>query len=84
MAKARSNPLGMLQRDSAIVVRLGSGEHTHFLKEEAEQTLCESGRGRAKKKQQIFKSNATFATCYRCIKLAQINVEAGRRPGQAR
>jgi hypothetical protein len=80
MRAARRNPVGL--PSSASVVRLGSGEHTHFLNPKTGLTLCESGAGRAKSSQPIYRSTAKQVTCYRCVKLAKMNLEAGREPWQ--
>jgi len=79
--RARRNPIGLPLHGTPLV-RVGSGEHTHVLNPRTQQTLCRSGLARAGGEQQLFKSEATQATCYRCIKLAQVNAEAGREPWQ--
>lgn len=84
MAAARRNPLGFpltsMGAGPVQVVRLGTGEHSHLLNPKTKRPLCESGRGRAKAEQKLYKSDATVITCYRCSKLAQMNVDAGRAP----
>jgi len=63
-------------------VRIGGGEHSHILNPETGRVICASGKGRAKKPQKLYKSARRYATCYRCCKLASMNVEAGRLPWQ--
>lgn len=83
MLRARPNPIGLVVQPLLHLVRLGSGEHTHVLNPNTGRTLCESGRGRAKATQPLFRSNARSITCYRCAKLARLNMEAGRQPWEA-
>lgn len=82
MARARQNPLGISTSPETRLVRVGAGEHSHILNPDTGQTLCESGFGRSGRSQQLYKSDATQATCYRCAKLATMNLEAGRAPWQ--
>lgn len=58
---------------------MGSGEHSHIYDPSTRHTLCRSAIGRAKSPQQLYKSDADQVTCYRCVKLAQMNLEAGRQ-----
>jgi hypothetical protein len=70
---------------------VGSGAHTHLLHPEEKKIICESGKNagkmnedgtdnRGQKPQKLYKSDASFVTCYRCQKLATMNMEAGRPP----
>lgn len=80
MGRARQNPIGLPLPPSATLVRVGAGGHTHILNPQTGWHLCESGLGRSGGHQQLYRSNATQATCYRCVKLAQMNMAAGRQP----
>lgn len=80
MSRARRNPIGLPVAEDVRLVRVGEGYHTHILNETTGWHLCESGLGRAKGNQTLHPSNATQATCYRCVKLATMNVRAGRNP----
>jgi hypothetical protein len=83
MSRARQNPIGLPLPVSVRLVRAGSGEHTHILNPKTGQTLCRSGFGRSGGQQKLFASNANHVTCYRCVKLAQMNEAAGREPWDA-
>jgi hypothetical protein len=76
MARARRNPIGLpVQRDVELV-RVGDGEHTHVLHPSKMVHICESGVGRGAK--DLHPTDATYVTCYRCSKLAAMNLAAGR------
>jgi hypothetical protein len=86
MSRARRNPIGLPAPLGAQVVRVGSGEHTHVYNGKG-GVLCNSGKGagrvgkygdRRGGEQTIYATDAHFVTCYRCQKLAQMNLEAGR------
>jgi hypothetical protein len=77
--RARRNPIG-LPTPTAQLVRVGAGLHTHIYNPATGHTLCESGLGRSGGEQQLFKSEAGQATCYRCTKLGSMNMSAGRDP----
>lgn len=83
MGRARRNPIGLPLPPSTTLVRAGAGHHTHILNPKTGHTLCESGLGRAGGQQELFVSNARQATCYRCVKLAQMNLAAGREPWES-
>lgn len=79
MSRARRNPIGKLLPGNTLV-RVGAGVHVHILNPETGRQLCNSGFGRSGRNQQVFQSEATAATCYRCIKLAEMNEANGREP----
>jgi len=66
MARARRNPIGLPASAGTVVVRAGTGEHTHALRNGG--LLCGSGRS-----PDLYESDAKFITCYRCIKLLEMN-----------
>lgn len=89
MRFARRNPLGLpldraaLLRDGSGIVRVGSGEHTHLLHPSGVQ-LCRMGKrpgrqGPATSPSRIEQTDARFVTCYRCQKLATVNLTQGRK-----
>ena len=81
MPRIRLNPLGFtLKSNDGRLVRIGSGQHTHLLSPRTLTPICESGAGRAKEKQSLYASDGKVVTCYRCSKLAEMNVQAGRAP----
>lgn len=83
MPRLRLNPLGFTLQPSQArgnVIRVGQGLHTHLLNPKTLLPICESAKGRAKQKQTVFRSDAKVVTCYRCSKLAEMNVQAGRAP----
>jgi len=92
MARARQNPIGLPAPSGVQVVRLGSGEHTHVYSPKDKKVICNSGKNAGRKaddgtdrrggNQPVYKAEARFVTCYRCQKLAQINLEAGRQAWQ--
>lgn len=88
MRDARPNPLG-LRAPGARVVRVGSGKHTHFFDPNRGAHLCRSGfnagRGGPSGAEPELREapRATVVTCYRCIKIATINKEAGRKPWES-
>ena len=85
---ARRNPIGMPAPRGSAVVQIGEhGKHTHLFDPTTGGVICNSGKNagrvgkhgdRRGKPQEVFASNAKFITCYRCQKLAQINIAAGR------
>ena len=86
MSRARRNPIGM-PLEGVTIVRVGNGAHTHVYNPTKQVHLCESGknagvRGGSGAKPPLFESDANFVTCYRCQKLAAINLAAGRAAGQ--
>lgn len=66
MARARRNPIGLPASAGTVVVRAGTGEHTHALRYGG--LLCGSGDS-----PDLYESDAKFITCYRCIKLLEMN-----------
>lgn len=67
---ARRNPVGMAVTEGMVPVRVGKGKLTHvYAPNRRGGILCESGSGRARKKQVLYDSKAKFITCYRCEKL---------------
>lgn len=65
---------------STKVVTVGAGLHTHIYNPNTRMVLCKSASGRAKEAQPLYLSQARNVTCYRCAKLATMNIEAGRKP----
>lgn len=88
MSLARPNPIG-LRVDGGQVVRVGEGLHTHLLDPYRGAHLCRSGFNAGKRggsgasPEYRPTPRATVVTCYRCIKLAQINMDAGRKPWES-
>lgn len=84
MSVARENPIGLRVSD-AQVVRVGKGMHTHLLDPARGAHLCRSGFNAGKRggsgTAPVYRATprATVVTCYRCIKLAEINLAAGRK-----
>jgi hypothetical protein len=89
MRFARRNPLGLpldraaLLREGSGIVRVGSGEHTHLLHPSGVQ-LCRMGKrpgrqGPSTQPSRIEQTDARFVTCYRCQKLATVNLTQGRK-----
>lgn len=85
--KARRNPVGLPLRlpPDLPLVRVGNGFHTHLMDKKTGLHLCLSGKnagiaGGSGAKPDVFRSDASAVTCYRCIKLAQLNMEQGREP----
>jgi hypothetical protein len=72
------------------------GERTHLYSEKLRDVICKSGKNagryasganrakalaaRKKKGREFYPSDASEVTCYRCAKLAGINIAAGRKP----
>lgn len=87
MGRARRNPIGFPAPSGVQVVRVGSGKHTHVYHPEKGTVICNSGKNagnvglhgdRRGGAQQVYRSDAHFITCYRCQKLAHMNLEQGR------
>ena len=83
MARARRNPIGLAVNSQ--LVKVGKGEHTHIYNPKKGTALCQSGKNAGKKggsgaKPALFQTSARYATCYRCIKLAELNMRQGREP----
>jgi hypothetical protein len=81
--RARRNPIG-LPAPPEHVVRLGEGAHTHFYRSDPMRppTLCGSGAHLADplEGQAVYRTAANYVTCYRCVKLGEMNKAAGRQP----
>ena len=87
MARARKNPRGFRPKpgSGAQIVLVGErGKHTHLYNPHTGEQACRSGinAGRPKKDgtrgvhppPQLYRTDATTITCYRCAKLASYNV----------
>lgn len=92
MGKARQNPLGSPAVAGVTPVFLGSGERTHVLHPDG-HVICRSGKNagktgkhgdRRRKPQKIFRSKSRYIDCYRCQKLMEMNLQAGRQPWQGK
>lgn len=83
MGRARRNPIGTLAPKGVDVVLLGSGEHTHIFHPVKQHVICNSGKGRSLAPQVVYDSKANYVTCYRCQKLAMMNLSKGREAWQA-
>ena len=90
MAKARKNPLGRYF-PGVIPVVVGNGEYVHIYHPNKQFHICKSGKNagrppvegpdqRSERTIQYYRSNAKFITCWRCLKLASINIAEGREP----
>ena len=94
MAKARKNPIGRTY-PGAITVVVGQGEYVHLFHPDHKRHICNSGKnaGRAPAKGEdlrdqrqpiYYATKARFVTCWRCIKLASMNLAEGRQAWQSR
>jgi hypothetical protein len=86
MGRARRNPIG-LHLPGIQLVRVGAGEHTHVLDPVEGVHICRKGRnagrqGPSDRPSVLYPSSAQYVTCYRCVKLATMNIDAGRVPWQ--
>lgn len=90
MAKARKNPLGRYFPD-VIPVVVGNGDYVHIYHPVKNFHICKSGKNagkapingpdlRQERLIQYYESKARFITCWRCLKLASINMAEGREP----
>ncbi|MDP2734832.1 MAG: hypothetical protein Q8P12_01350 [bacterium] len=87
----RQNPIGLPIKagQEILLVYIGDGEHTHVYHPGKHRALCNSGRNAGRKKadgtdnrgkaQEMYKSSAKFITCYRCAKLAAMNLNENRK-----
>lgn len=88
MLRARPNPLGLRSPD-ARVVHVGRGVHTHLFDPMRGAHLCRSGfnagrGGPSGAEPDVHDApRASVVTCYRCVKLAEINKAAGRKPWES-
>lgn len=85
MARANQNPLGLIVPTDVTLVLVGKrGAFTHLYDPTAKMHACQSGKnaGRGGKSGamlngerplQLFKARARNLTCYRCIKIAEMN-----------
>lgn len=80
MAKARANPLGFPVGPNQTLVKVGNGFAVHILNRSTGLPLCRSGAARAYGKQPVVSAPGGFCSCYRCAKLAKMNVSSGRSP----
>lgn len=90
MARARRNPIGLPVPEGTTLVRVGPyGQQTHIFHPKKGGVICQSGAGRAREPQDLYLVEPRgsrrapvhrdgFATCYRCAKLAELNLAAGR------
>lgn len=84
---AKRNPIGLPVSRDTVVVRVGSGQHTHVY-DKKDGVLCKSGKnaGNLKadgtdnrgKEQKLYESKAQMVTCYRCQKLVKLNLSEDR------
>lgn len=89
MAKARKNPLGRYF-PGVIPVVVGNGEYVHIYHPTKNFHICKSGKNagkppvngnsdtRTQREVIYYRSNAKYITCWRCLKLASINLAEGR------
>ena len=82
MRRTRSNPYGRPAGNTEIVSVGKRGKFTH-IKGQSGLHLCRSGI-KSGTVPPIRPSDAQFATCYRCQKLADINVRKGLAPDDDR
>jgi hypothetical protein len=79
MKSALRNPRGLpvgASDEGVIVVRVGEeGEFTHIYNPVTKAHLCRSGIKHGKVPP-LFASKGSHVTCYRCAKLAAINLKA--------
>ena len=83
MARARRNPIGLPAPEGTTLVRVGKyGKQTHIYHPVKHIAICKSGAGRAKGGQELYEVDPRkehgFVTCYRCAKLGELNLAAGR------
>ena len=91
--EAKRNPIGRPADVKAwggkgALVRIGErGKLTHVYVppkgRKTERTLCRSGADLSRGGQEFYRSNANYITCYRCAKLATMNIQDGRAPWDA-
>lgn len=88
MAKARKNPIGTPAPKGITLVQVGPyGKLVHVYDPQGDIHLCRSGKNagrvgehgdRRGGPQALFRTKSKFITCYRCQKLATLNMDAGR------
>lgn len=96
MAKARKNPLGRTFPGATTVV-VGNGEYVHLFHPEHKRHICNSGKNagkapanpnaddlRAQRQPVYYATKARYVTCWRCLKLASMNLDEGRRAWESR
>jgi hypothetical protein len=93
MRKARKNPLGKYLPD-VIPVVVGKGQYVHIFHPLKRTHICHSGKNagkapvagnpdeRSTRQPVYYRSSAKNITCWRCLKLAHMNVQQGRAPWQ--
>lgn len=87
-SQAKSNPLGHDFGSPYTIVRIGNGQQTHLWNPETQHAICGSGTnaGRytlegeraASKPQTFYRSDAQYVTCWRCMKLGEMNLKMGK------
>lgn len=69
----------------ARLVRVGKGVHTHLYDDARKAHLCRSGfnagrvKGGSSAVPEVYTAKGDVVTCYRCQKLAAVNIDAGRK-----
>lgn len=90
MSRAKKNPKGLdVSGHDAVLVRVGQyGKHTHLYNPKTRLHACKSGFNAGRRKKDgsapnrargnpaLFRSEGTHITCYRCIKIALMNLES--------
>jgi hypothetical protein len=79
MGRARVNPYGRPAGDVEVVQVGEKGKFTHIYNPRRKAHLCRSGIKHGNVPE-LYPSMAQFVTCYRCQKLADVNVRSGRSP----
>lgn len=81
MARSRQNPRGLpVLTQGATIVRVGRhGKHTHLYNPHSGLHACKSGvnagrGGPSGAVPELYETDATEITCYRCAKLATMNM----------
>ena len=82
MARTRQNPRGLpVLQEGATIVRVGRhGKHTHLYSPVTGMHACKSGinagrGGPSGAMPELYETDATEITCYRCAKLAHMNTQ---------
>jgi hypothetical protein len=93
--KARKNPIGKYFPD-VIAVIVGQGKFVHIYDPELRLHICRSGKNagkppragepdnRSTRRPVYYRSKAKHITCWRCLKLAFMNMKEGREPWESR
>lgn len=94
-SKARTNPIGKYF-PGVIPVIVGQGKFVHIYDPDLRLHICRSGKNagkppragepdtRASRRPVYYQSKSKHITCWRCLKLAYMNLHEGREPWESR